>query len=398
MPSLGRLLRFFPGWIQAEAEGGYPERLLNEATAAGVELWGIRYRRESVRFCCYAREYRRMRQPARRACVRMRVRRRSGLPFWLFQYRHRRGLLVGTVVYCLILALLAPRIWVIQVVGNESTPVQPILAEAAAVGVRLGAPTDELDIKRLEIEGLSRLPSLSWITVNPSGCVARVEVLERKQPPAVLDLTEPSDMVAVRDGLVLSMTVQSGEPRVMVGEAVSAGTVLIAGRRQTELGERLSRSYGEVWAETHRQITVTVPLVYARQIPGADAVVQPTLHFLHWQIPLFSPGTPVGEYRVMQREHFLQAGELTLPLGVSTVYHVPVETVKTARTAGGAAAIANRRLARQEAAVFAGVEYTVSTRRETVQHGVYTLTVEYICRENIAAEAPLAPADPENQP
>ena len=386
---LARIFRFVPGWVRAEAEGGYPERFLNEAARRGILLWGVRHKQERTRFCCFARDYRKLRQPAHRACVRMRLRQKHGLPFWLHRYRRRKGLLAGLVLYGVVLALLAPRIWVVQVVGNVDTPEKTILAEAEVAGVRLGAPMSGLDIKSLEIDGLSRLPSLSWITVNPSGCVARVEVLEREVPPQVLDLSEPSAMVAVRDGLIQSMTVLSGEPAVMVGEAVSTGTVLISGRKETELGERLSRAYGEVWAETQRQITVSVPLVYERQIPGENTVLQPALHFLRWRVPLYAPGEPAGNYRRLEKPHFLTAGELTLPLGVTNTYYVPIETVKTARTESQAAAIAEARLAVQQREVFAGAEYTETHRQAGVQGNTYVLTVSYTCRENIAVEVPL---------
>lgn len=387
---LSQGFRFVPGFVQVEAEGGYPERLLNEITGQQIAVWGVRHRQERTRFCCFARDYRRLRRPARRACVRMRVRRKRGLPFVLHRYRRHKGLVLGAVLYVVLLALLAPRIWVVQVVGNTSTPAAAILEQAQQSGVCLGARMRAVDIKRLEIVGLSRLPTLSWITVNPSGCVARVEVNERQPTPRVLDLSEPSAMVAVRDGRILSMTVLSGERAVMTGEAVSAGTVLITGRVQSEMGEKLYRAYGEVIAETQRQITVSVPLVYARAETAPGTVLQPTLHFLGRDFPLFSAGQPAGEYRRQERAHFLTANGLTLPLGITNVYYVPVQRVRTARTQQQAAALAQQQLAARQQALFAEGTYTPTAQRESVQNGLYTLTVEYTCRENIAVEVPLS--------
>ena len=119
---LSQMFRFVPGWVRVEAEGGYPERLFNAIARQEISVWGLHRRQEWTRFCCFARDYRRLRQPARRACVRMRVRQKHGLPFWLHRYRHRKGLVAGALLYGVILALLAPRIWVVQVVGNTATP------------------------------------------------------------------------------------------------------------------------------------------------------------------------------------------------------------------------------------------------------------------------------------
>lgn len=383
-----RVFRWFPGWVRVETEGGYPERLLNAIAKEEISVWGVRFRDERMRFSCFAGDYRLMRHRARRACVRMRVRQKHGLPFWLHRYRRRKGLLVGLVLYALILALLSPRIWAIEVVGNSATPSEEILAVTQDMGVRLGARMDGLQIKQLEIMGLNRLPTLAWISVNPSGCVARVEVTERKPTPQVLDLSHPSDMVAVRDGKILSVTVVSGEKRVMAGEAVSAGTVLIGGRVESELGEQLYRAYGEVWAQTERRITVSVPLVYYPAQADGYVAVCPTVHFLNWKIPLYVT-SPVGEeYQLVQRTHFLHANGLTLPLGVTNDYYIRTERPKITRAEREAAALAEKRLSAQETALLGDKQFEEIRRTAKTVDGVYTLSVTYSCVENIAVEEP----------
>lgn len=386
--SFSHIFRWFLGWVRVETEGGYPERLLNTIAKEEIAVWRVHFRDERMRFSCFARDYRLMRARARRACVRMRVRQKHGLPFWLHRYRRRKGLLVGLVLYALILAALSPRIWAIEVVGNGATPTKEILAVAKDMGVRLGARMDGLQIKQLEIMGLNRLPTLAWISVNPSGCVARVEVTERKPTPQVLDLSHPSDMVAVRDGKILSVTVVSGEKRVMAGEAVSAGTVLISGRVESELGEQLYRAYGEVWAQTERHITVSIPMTYYPAQPDGFVAVCPTVHFLSWRIPLYAT-PPVGEdYELAERTHFLQANGLTLPLGVTNSYYIRTKRPETTRTAEEAAELAEKRLTKQEKILFGDGEFEPIRRTSKTADGVYTLSVTYRCVENIAVEEP----------
>ncbi len=387
-------VRWVPGWVRVELEGGYPARMLNELTAAGLPVWRVRLRGEGLRFSCPAREYRRLRPLARRACMRMHLLQKHGLPFWIHRYRRRGGLLAGLVLYAAVLCMLAPRIWAIQVVGNTDTPTETILAVTQALGVEIGRPMDSLPIKELEIMGLNQLPTLGWITVNPRGSVARVEVTERRPTPQVLDLSVPSDMVALRDGLVESMTVRSGKPAVIIGGAVKAGDLLIAGRVESELGEQLYRAYGEVWAETRRHITVTVPLSYEERVAEGLTVFRPTLTFLGWHMPLYSD-SPLGkDFIRRRREHFLQGGGLTLPLGVTNDYYYRTKVVTKARTARQAAALALVYLRRQEEALFLPGSFTEIHRQEEAKQGQYVLTVTYRCRENIAVEVPLGAAPP----
>ncbi len=384
------IFRWFPGWVRVETEGGYPERLLNSISQEELAVWGVRFRDEQMRFSCFARDYRSLCRNARRACVRMRIKQKHGLPFWLHRYRRRKGMLVGLALYALILALLSPRIWAIEVIGNGATQTEEILAVAQDMGVQIGARMDGLQIKQLEIMGLNRLPTLAWISVNPSGCVARVEVTERKPTPEVLDLSQPSDMVAVRDGKVVSVTVVSGQKRVMAGEAVSAGTVLISGRIDSELGEQLYRAYGEVWAQTERRITVRVPLTYYPAVPDGFVAVCPTLSFLGLEIPLYADPPMGEEYRQTERTHFLQTNGLTLPLGITNRYYIRTERPLTTRTEQQAADLAAKRLKAQEATLFGDGEFEELDRTHEMVGGVYTLSVKYHCLENIAVEEPIA--------
>ncbi len=384
-----RVLRWIPGWVQAEAEGGYPERLLNELIREGMPVWRVQRRQEWTRFCCLAGDYRKIRPFARRACVRLRMRQKHGLPFWVYRYRHRRGLLVGLALYGVILALLAPRIWVVTVSGNTNTSTEAILAQAETAGIRVGAPMRSIDIKALELRGSDALPGLSFITVNPSGCVARVEVSERAPTPEVLDLTQPSDVVALRDGRILWMEVRSGQRLVKDGEAVAVGTPLITGRVQGELGEQLYRAYGVVWAETRRQITVSVPLLDVRQELTGRRILRPTVTFLCWKIPVYSAGTLPDGLLHRRWADFLATGELTLPLGITWDEYAYTQPVQSARTPLQAERLAVRRLAEEERVVFGEGVFAELSREGSVQGGAYVLTAVYRCEENIGVEVPL---------
>lgn len=395
---LRRIGQWLPGYVTVEIEGGFPERMLNELTGGGIAVWRIRRRAESVRFCCLAGDYRRLRRPAKRAGVRMRVRRKRGLPFFWRRYRRRRGLLVALALYVAILALLSPRIWAIEVVGNTATDADKICAVAEQAGIRLGARTDRIRVKELEIDGLGQLPSLAWISVDPSGSVARIEVIECGPTPQILDLSVPSDIVALRDGVIVSMTVVSGQRAVMVGEAVEAGRLLIGGRVESEQGERLTRAYGEVWAKTQRQIAVSVPLTYDKAQADGLVILRPTLHFLWLRLPLFADRTPAGEFLSFRREHFLRSGSLTLPLGVTNDHLVRVTRRTATRTPEEAEELAQRQLTVLEGQLFSDIRFARTACKADVTDGVLRLIAAYTCEENIAVEVPLGQSGGEKMP
>lgn len=386
---VSRIMRWFPGWVRVEAEGGYPERLLNAVTAERVTVWNVRRRGESVRFSCLAKEYRSLRPLARRACVRMRMKQKYGFPFLWHRYRYRKGLLVGLALYIVVLALLSPRIWVIEVSGNTVTPTEDVLSVARERGVYIGGRMKRVDVKGLQIGGTKDMPTISFITVNPSHNVARIVVTEREESPPSLDLTNPSDIVALHDGRILSMEVYSGQKLVKVGEAVTAGTRLVTGRVPTEMGEKFYRSYGEVWAETRRQITVTVPLTYEYTEPTGEVICRPVVTFFSWQIPLYSDIPLQQQTQQYQASHFLTVRNVTLPMGVTNTYLMPLQIRSATRSEEEAKALAEQQLAEKEAALFLPDAFTPTGQHGEVVEGAYVLRASYLCRENIAVEVPI---------
>ena len=384
-----RGLRWCTGWLRVETEGGYPERFLNDLAMAGIKVWHIRCDGERMRFSCRAGEYRGLWLYARRACLRMRVRYKHGLPFWRHRYRHRKGLLVGLVLYAVILAALSPRIWVIEVEGNTITSAESVLEAVQLYGVRIGARMDELDIKGIQLHGPDTLSTVAYLTVNPSYCVARIQVTERDPTPQVIDLSRPSNLVAVRDGRILQVESRSGTKMVKVGEAVTAGTVLISGRVETEQGDKLYRAYGEVWAETTRRITVSVPLVQMDWTTTERVVCRPTFSLFCWDIPLYSQTPLQTEMTRYSTSHTLTIQDVRLPLGLTCDYYVELEEKNTLLTTTQAASLAQQQLLQQEMELLSPNNYERLSESGRVQGSAYVLTATYRCRENIAMEVPL---------
>lgn len=60
-------IRWLLGWARFEAEGGFPERLLNLAARGGVSIWDTGRRSVSMTGCCYARKYKKLRPLAKKA-------------------------------------------------------------------------------------------------------------------------------------------------------------------------------------------------------------------------------------------------------------------------------------------------------------------------------------------
>ncbi len=381
-----RFLRWLFGWVEFEAEGGFPERLLNLAARGGVTLWDTGRHGVTLSARCFARKYKKLRPFARRAGVRLHVGRRHGLPFFLHRYRARAGVAVGVLLYAGLLYILSQQIWVIQVSGNQKVPEKVIVHVMEELGVRKGVRMDTLDIQLLQLEALQRLPDLVWLTVNPEGSIAHIEVAERQDPPTIVDKNAASNIKAARDGRIVRMEVYGGQAAVQVGDAVVKDMLLVSGVVDTTVGPVLRKSTAKIFAETSRSTEVTVPLRETSLRPDGTIIYRPTLQLFQFGIPLYSDGPLEGEYTLVEKEHPLVAKGMALPFGiVNRYYHrlVPTEIVRTEQEA---AALANEQLAFWEKKELDGVEIRDRQLNGTVRDGQYVLTAQYACVEDIAVE------------
>lgn len=388
-----KLPRFFSGYVRFTAEGGFPERFLSDAAAIGLQITDTVRQGETFSAACPAGQYRRLRPLARHAALRLRLTEKHGVYFRLFPYRKRIGLPIGLLLGAILLYLLSGRIWVVTVDAAVPVNEAEILAAVAEQGVYVGGKIDAVDMQALRIEALSRLENFVYVSVNPSGCVARVTVTDRAPTPSVQDFHKNySNLVAARDGRIVKTEVYSGQSKVQVGDGVSEGMLLVSGTVESGAGNlHLRRSAGRILAETTHTVSVSIPFEQTQLFPAGDPVFRPYLRFLCWDIPLFAATPLSGRYAAASTPRLPQNGEFSLPVGLIDTRFVPLKETVVTYTKEQAAALAALQLQREIAALTdSGVAVkTEQARAVTATDTAYTVSVTLLCEENIAREIPL---------
>ena len=381
-----RFLRWLMGWVRLEAEGGFPERLLNLAARQDFQLWDTRRSGTSLIACCHAREYGKLRPLARKAGMRMRVRERHGAPFFLRRYRARAGIVAGLAVYAAMLLIFSQQIWVVEVSGNSRVPDSDILAVVGKLGVRQGGRGGKLNIPQLQMEALQDLPDLAWLTVNLKGSTALVEVTERILPSEMNDPDQPSNLKAARDGRIVEMVVYGGQAVAKQGDAVTKGMLLVSGVVDSQKGPILKRAQATILAETQRELTVRVPLEETQLLPTGQILMRPTFQLFGLHIPLYTDGPIDGEYTLDVRNHPLTANGVRLPLALVNNRYILLEQTLIQRGQEEAARLAAEQLAKKEAAELGKAQITSRSVAGKLEGNVYVLTGRYGCVEDIGAE------------
>mgnify|MGYP000441203570 CR=1 FL=1 len=220
---LEKAAHWLTGWIEMEIQGD-GARFLNAAAKMGVEFWG--FQRENGRLLVRGRprEYRNLRDLARRCRAHPRLRKRGGLPFFTARLQKQKGLLLGALVGVGVYVYLSGFCWGVTVTGDQRLTQAQVLQAARENGVYLGCSLYGLDAKAAGMAIRNDLEEAAWLSVNEDGCFLEVAVNEADPAPQVVNDREWSNMVASRAGTVLSIQAEWGGQRSPRGTPCREGS------------------------------------------------------------------------------------------------------------------------------------------------------------------------------
>lgn len=256
---------------------------------------GLTREGDNVRFWVRASDARRLAKAAEEIGLRLTLVERRGLPALFFSYRHRFGLLVGGLIALLLLFFSSRVVWDVRITGNERIPTGEIETLLAENGLSAGVSLRKIHAGELENRVLLATDKLSWLSVNLSGTVAYVQVMEAVFPPEQKEMS-PANLVATADGQIETIQLYRGKSLVKVGQAVRMGELLVSGIADTGAGGfRYTRAAGEVLARTEREITVEIPFVVTEERTLAKKVAQVNLHFFGRTAKIYKRTGKIGE-------------------------------------------------------------------------------------------------------
>ena len=181
---------------------------------------------------------------------------REGVYWDLHSLVLRPVVLFGIVVFLFMGFYLPGRVFFVRVEGNSLVCSNQILEAAAELGIRFGASRRYVRSEQVKNGLLSAIDNLTWVGVNTKGCIAIISVQEHGEQNTDASSQNPGDIVALRDGVVLSCDVIRGNGVCVPNQAVKSGQILISGTLDRGNFVTYTAAEGEVFAATQRQIVV----------------------------------------------------------------------------------------------------------------------------------------------
>ena len=224
------IVNFFRGSVRIHIRCSYPERFFNLCARVNIEFWEMEMLSPGeILITLPIKDFRRLPEVARKISCRIHIIEKSGLPFFLHRFRKRNMLIAGCVAFCLVAWVFMNFVWVIEIKGFDGLDRAKLLRSLSDCGVKIGAYIPKIDRGSLRNNMLINMPELSYVYVNFKGSNATVTAKKRIMPPDILAEDIPCDIVADKDGMICDITVKTGTPEILRGDAVTKGQILVSG-------------------------------------------------------------------------------------------------------------------------------------------------------------------------
>ena len=381
-------------WLFAWMIGYYEFRLFSPLKASNRYLKGrlslFGFHREKDCAIGYALSFRCRRvkreiEAAKLSAERSRI---QGLPAVFRRNCFRVGALVGIGFGIFLSVLSGQYIWQIDVVGNERLRDEEILRLLQNEGVYEGAYHKSIDALAVANRILAKTDTLAFLGVNIVGNRVEAVVMEHHEKDLPRDEDLPSNIVAAKNGVVVSVLLEGGVTKLKAGDTVSKGELLISGVNLLHSETyHYQRAKGQVLARTLNEISLSAPRYrYEKEYTGRIFEEKELIFFTKSKKLSKECGNlPTTCDRIETRERVMLFGRIPLPLWLITVSYREFTLDEILLDEQEAI-----RVARQKILKSLSSKPLVSYKEDvTLGEDSVTLSVIYQCIEDIALEYPL---------
>lgn len=221
-------------------------RFINLLKQNNIRLFNIKRMSDTTECVMFAKDFKKIKSFAKITGVRVRISKKNGPGFFIFNNRNRYFLVAGLIIFIIIILWSTKKIVKIEIHGNEyyaSTEIYEFLTEN---NIDYGSVVKNISCKDIEKLMLNRFDLLTFVSVHINGNTLIITVKENKTVKQEKEDETPCNLVATEDGVVVSIITRAGVPLVKAGDEVKREDVLVYSKID----------YNKIMGENHGYETV----------------------------------------------------------------------------------------------------------------------------------------------
>lgn len=283
-----KIIRNLFGYVSFKVVGGCPEKFLNLSIKDNFHIWNARKINGDLLASSPLKDYKKLRRYVRKSNSKMKIVKKSGVPFFIYKYRNRKGIIAGCGLFFAVLCIMPLYVWRVDVQGCNALSTEEVLKIMKDLGVSPGSFKYGINTAIVKQQAMQKIGSVAWMSINMNGSCAEVVIKEKTskpEPPVCED--EPLNIVADFDGQIERMETYRGTPMVNSGDVVVKGQLLISGIvEKMSGGNDLVAADGKIYAKTHRILSSKLPMNFERSSDSGECVNKYRIKIFNFEIPI----------------------------------------------------------------------------------------------------------------
>lgn len=229
-----QVIRFLKGYLSIKVWGFSTERFINLCGNHNIFLWDIVNHGDYYTMCISLKGFYQLKSITRKTGTRVVITSRYGLPFLTMRIKKRKIFMAGFLGSILFWIWMSGFIWNVDIQGNlyiTDDVFQDFLSQS---GIEAGMKKSRVDIETLEKSIRNEFDIVTWTSAKIDGTKLIIQVkendlIQNNTAEDSTDTEEGYDIVADKNGTVVSIITRSGVPAVSEGDEVEAGDLLVEG-------------------------------------------------------------------------------------------------------------------------------------------------------------------------
>jgi similar to stage IV sporulation protein len=282
--------------------------------------------------CISLSDFYKLKSITKKTGTRVSIQKRNGLPFYVPRMKRRKFFIIGLVLSMIFWIWMSAFIWAVEIQGNFHVTNDVLLNYLSKQKINVGMKRNDVNIEELEKALRREYNIITWTSARIDGTrlIIQIKENEMKEPEVLEKLDEERgyDLVAGKDGTVVSIITRSGLPLVFEGSEVVEGDVLVQGGLPIFNDDLTVRNYQYCHADADIYLQTTInqveilPINYEEKLYSGKEKKVPYFEILGWRMKFGFGRNKFAEFDIIDENkqvRLLENFYLPLYFGSETV-------------------------------------------------------------------------------
>lgn len=232
---INRLIRYLKGYLRIRISGNAIERFINICSHNGMSIWDLTSLHSCYEMNITIKDFKKLKPVIRKTKTKVMIVNRTGFPFFLHKYNHRKLFFAGFFLCLILIYYLSTYIWSVSIIGNISYTTDNLTKFLSEMNIKTGMKIKDINCPKIVQRIRENYDDIIWVSASIDGTKLIVHVKENEdsitEPEKDINISKiPYDIISNNDCQITKIIIRKGLLNIKEGDWVKKGDSIILGQ------------------------------------------------------------------------------------------------------------------------------------------------------------------------